>query len=90
MRIAYQRPARPLRPFVRSYYLIEADADLAFPVSAEIANLRFVLRGDTAAKLNGGLLPGRDVNLLGPSNASYAVELGEGARIFGAGLLPLG
>lgn len=91
MRIQYAKPAPAVAGMIRTYYLLEAAAPSRQPVAAELANVRFNLAGRSSLRFNGRPPDhGGRINLIGPTNAAYVAEVDAGARIFGAGLLPLG
>jgi len=90
--LRYFAPAEPLRGLVSSYYLFEAEAarvdDL---MRAELAQVRFVLRGRVAARFAaGGTVDCPPALLTGPTSGPMAFEGRGPLAVVGAGLMPLG
>jgi AraC-like DNA-binding protein len=90
--LRYFSPAAPLRAWVSSYYLFEADLPLlSDTLRAELPQVRFVFRGDGRFSFGGApsvSLP--RAALCGPTAVAVKFEATGPIRIFGAGLLPAG
>jgi hypothetical protein len=91
-RLRYFAPAAPLRSWVSSYYLFEADVpqheDL---LRAELPQVRFVVRGRGAFTYGGGAsMPLPAAALCGPTSVAVRFEAAGPLRILGGGLLPAG
>lgn len=90
--LRYFAPAEPLREMISSYYLFEADAEhVTDLLRAELAQMRFVLRGSVTSQMPDGrrvACPRAMIN--GPTTGSVMFE-GQGPlSIIGVGLMPIG
>jgi AraC-like DNA-binding protein len=90
--LEYADPPADLAPYVSSCYLFDTDeAGLEDFERAYIAQFRFVLRGSGEIVFNDG---SRNLyypqTIVGPRTGASRMSLLEGARVFGAGLLPAG
>ena len=92
MEFAYYEPSAPLQKFVSSYYFLSLPFDVTDIMRAEIANVRFVLRGEVTSDLHGheeAFRPPAAV-LCGPTNRWSRIKFAAGTKIFGAAITPLG
>jgi AraC-like DNA-binding protein len=87
-------PARPLQPFISSYYVVEADPpagtilrDVLVP---ELANVRFQLEGAWVAQQANTRWQLRRAMLTGFTHQPIEVFTTGRVRLFGAGIQPLG
>jgi AraC-like DNA-binding protein len=90
--LRYFAPAEPLRELISSYYLFEVEADhVSDLLRAELAQMRFVLRGSVASLMSNGrtvTCPRAMIN--GPTTGSVIFQ-GQGPlTIVGVGLMPMG
>lgn len=92
MRFEYFKPRADIRSLVSSYYNVTVDDDVADIMRAEIANVRFVVRGSIASDINGKLEQyGIGSALLcGPTHKWSNVEFSPDTQVFGAAITPLG
>ncbi len=90
--LSYFSPAAPLRSWVSSYYLFEADAPaLMDTLRAELPQVRFMFQGTGTFSYGGGAeIPMPRTALCGPTNVAVTFRAKGPLRIFGAGLLPAG
>ena len=90
--LRYFSPAAPLRSWVSSYYLFEADAPaLSDTLRAELPQVRFMFQGSGTFSYAGGLpvaMP--PAALCGPTTVAVNFVARGPLKIFGAGLLPAG
>jgi len=90
---SYFEPAPALRKFVSSYYFVSLPFEVTDIMRAEIANVRFILRGSISSDLAGGeMVPyTRPMSILcGPTTRSSNIHFSEGACVLGAAITPLG
>lgn len=90
--LRYFSPAAPLRAWVSSYYVFEADAPLlADTLRAELPQVRFTYSGSGTFSY-GGLppVPVPSAALCGPTNVAMDYVARGPLKVFGAGLLPAG
>jgi AraC-like DNA-binding protein len=90
--LRYFAPAAPLRDWVSSYYLFEAETpELSDTLRAELPQVRFLIRGSgTFAFGDGAPVPVPPAALCGPSGVAVHFKAIGPLRLFGAGLLPAG
>ena len=90
--LRYFSPAAPLRSWVSSYYLFEADVPfLTDTLRAELPQVRFVFQGSGQFSFGGGpVVPLPPAALCGPTDVAVRFDAVGPIRIFGAGLLPAG
>ncbi|MGL6042925.1 MAG: helix-turn-helix domain-containing protein [Sandaracinobacteroides sp.] len=90
--LRYFSPAAPLRSWVSSYYVFEADVpQLTDTLRAELPQVRFTYQGSGRFSYGGGAeLPMPRAALCGPTNVAVNFKAAGPLRIFGAGLLPSG
>ncbi|WP_199556475.1 helix-turn-helix domain-containing protein [Sandaracinobacteroides hominis] len=90
--LRYFSPAAPLRSWVSSYYLFEADIPaLTDTLRAELPQVRFMFQGSGTFSYGGGAeirMP--QTALCGPTNVAVTFRAKGPLRICGAGLLPAG
>lgn len=90
--LRYFSPAAPLRSWVSSYYLFEADAPaLSDTLRAELPQVRFMFQGGGTFSYAGGapvVMP--PAALCGPTTVAVNFVARGPLKIFGAGLLPAG
>jgi AraC-like DNA-binding protein len=92
--VRFRLPDPALRRFITAYYFVEVPAggagiveDLLHP---EWANIRFVLDGQWAMRLDGRVYdPAPPAALFGPTSVTGTVR-GQAGTVLGVGLLPLG
>jgi AraC-like DNA-binding protein len=91
LQLRYYRPRRDLAPFLGAYYICDSsDSDMQ-PIAAEMANVRFMLRGEMDTIWNtDSLAPFCGAQLVGPTMRAYAMRSRGATRMFGAGLKPRG
>jgi len=88
----YFRPNSDIRKLVSSYYNVTVPDDVSDIMRAEIANLRFVIRGQVSTDLNGveeHYGPGATL-LCGPTYSWSHVRFTPGTQVFGAAITPMG
>jgi AraC-like DNA-binding protein len=91
MRLHYALPRIDLRPFVRSYYMFEADEAGAQALSAELGNIRILAAGGGHYLMaDGRRTAAPRAALIGPTLAAYRFETTSRTRVFGIGILPRG
>jgi AraC-like DNA-binding protein len=90
--LRYFFPAAPLRSWVSSYYVFEADVPaLTDTLRAELPQVRFMYQGSGSFSYGGGTdVPMPRAALCGPTNVAVHFRAAGPLRIFGAGLLPSG
>ncbi len=90
--LRYFSPAAPLRSWVSSYYLFEANVPyLTDTLRAELPQVRFVFQGSGMFSFGGGpTVPLPAAALCGPTAVAVRFDAVGPLRIFGAGLLPAG
>jgi len=88
----YFRPRTDLRKLVSSYYFVSVSASLSDIMRAEIANVRFVLRGEICSDIGGTKRRYRagSAMLCGPTNSFSKIEFSKDAEVLGAAITPLG
>lgn len=90
--LRYFSPAAPLRSWVSSYYLFEADAPiLSDTLRAELPQVRFLFQGEGTFSYAGAApvtMP--QAALCGPTTVAVNFVAQGPLKIFGAGLLPAG
>ncbi|WP_439621073.1 helix-turn-helix domain-containing protein [Hyphomonas sp.] len=92
MQFQYFRPNETIRSLVGSYYNLTIINDLADVMRAEIANVRFIIRGNVHSDLGGTevKVPAGSAVLCGPTFRWSNVRFEAGTVIFGAAITPLG
>ncbi len=92
MHFRYFRPHEKIRPLVGSYYNLTVPGDLSDVMRAEIANIRFILRGAVYSDIGGTgvAYPVGSVMLCGPTFRWSNVRFDAGTELFGAAITPLG
>ncbi len=92
MEFAYYEPSAPLQKFVSSYYFVSLPFDVADIMRAEIANVRFVLKGAVTSDLHGPeeIFNAGDAVLCGPTNRWSRIKFAARTKVFGAAITPLG
>jgi len=90
--ITYAAPTPQFSDLVSAYYLIETEAAKVELVEvANLAQLRFMLRGTASVQPLGGMKTDlADISLIGPRNRAACLEMDGPLRIFGFGLRPQG
>ena len=90
--LRYFSPAAPLRAWVSSYYVFEADAPaLTDTLRAELPQVRFLYAGSGCFNYGDGpTVPMPQAALCGPTNVAVRFSAVGPLKIFGAGLLPAG
>jgi AraC-like DNA-binding protein len=90
--LRYFAPSPPLRGWISSYYLFEADLPAIEDVlRAESAQIRFMVAGSGSYRFGRAEpVPVPRAGLSGPTNAATGFSARGPLRIFGAGLLPAG
>lgn len=90
--LRYFSPAAPLRAWVSSYYVFEADVPaLTDTLRAELPQVRFMYNGSGSFNYGGGpTIPMPLAALCGPTNIAVHFRATGPLKIFGAGLLPAG
>lgn len=90
--LRYFSPAAPLRGWVSSYYLFEADLPvIADTLRAELPQVRFMTHGAGTFSYGGAApVPVPRAALCGPTTVAVGFRATGPLRIFGAGLLPAG
>ncbi len=90
--LRYFSPAAPLRGWISSYYIFEADvATLSDTLRAELPQVRFFFQGGGSFSYGGGppvTVP--STALCGPTTMAVEFDAHGPLRLFGAGLLPAG
>ena len=90
--LRYFSPAAPLRSWVSSYYVFEADAPaLSDTLRAELPQVRFMFQGSGTFSYAGGAPVDMPLaSLCGPTTVAVNFVAKGPLKIFGAGLLPAG
>jgi AraC-like DNA-binding protein len=90
--LRYFAPAAPLRDWISSYYLFEANLPaLSDMLRAELPQIRFMVAGEGCFRYGGGdPLRVPRAALCGATNVAVHFDAAGPLRIFGAGLLPAG
>lgn len=90
--LRYFSPAAPLRSWVSSYYVFEADTPvLSDTLRAELPQVRFMFEGSGTFSYAGGAPVGvPPAALCGPTTVAVNFVARGPLKIFGAGLLPAG
>ena len=88
----YFRPRADVRKLVSSYYFVSVSETLSDIMRAEIANVRFVLKGKICSDIGGKerQYEAGSAMLCGPTNQSSKIEFSKDAEVFGAAITPLG
>lgn len=92
MQFQYFKPKSDIRKLVSSYYNVTVPDDISDIMRAEIANLRFVIRGQVSTDLNGveeQYEQGASL-LCGPTYRWSHVRFAPGTQVFGAAITPMG
>lgn len=92
MHFQYFRPRSDIRKLVSSYYHLTIPEPLSDVMRAEIANVRFVLKGEIFSDIGGvekRYAQGCAV-LCGPTHKWSHIRFSEGAEILGAAITPFG
>lgn len=92
MQFEYFRPREDNRPLVGSYYNLTVPDPLADVMRAEIANLRFIIRGSVYSDLGGSEveIPAGSAILCGPTFRWSNIRFAADTVVFGAAITPLG
>ncbi len=92
MQFRYFRPREDIRDFVSSYYCVTFDAPVSDVMRAEIANVRFLVKGSLTSHIGGEPheLQAKAAILCGPTHQASDIEFSAGCHIFGAAVTPLG
>lgn len=92
MQFLYFRPHEKIRSLVGSYYNLTVPGDLTDVMRAEIANIRFILRGAVYSDVGGTNVEysAGSVILCGPTFRWTNVRFDAGTELFGAAITPLG
>lgn len=92
MQFEYFRPREDIRSLVGSYYNLTVSSALADVMRAEIANVRFILRGCVYSDLGGSevAIPAGSVILCGPTFRWSNIRFDPDTTVFGAAITPLG
>lgn len=92
MQFEYFKPDRAIAELVSSYYKVTIANSVSDKMRAEIANVRFVLRGEILSDIGGEIASYRagDTMLCGPTHQWSAVSFADGTEVFGAAITPLG
>lgn len=92
MQFQYFRPRADIKRLVSSYYDVTVESDIFDIMRAEIANVRFIIRGEITSDINGAdekFKRGAAI-LCGPTYQWSHVSFAPGTQIFGAAITPLG
>ena len=92
MQFEYVRPREDIRTLVGSYYNLTVQVGLADVMRAEIANLRFIIRGCVYSDLGGSevAIPAGSVILCGPTFRWSNIRFDADTVVFGAAITPIG
>lgn len=92
MQIQYFKPRADIRSYVSSYYSVMLDEPLADIMRAEIASVRFLVRGEISIDLHDQRqsLAAKAAILCGPTHRATKVEFDKKVHVFGAAITPLG
>ncbi|ANY21222.1 Helix-turn-helix domain protein [Tsuneonella dongtanensis] len=92
MQFRYFRPRDDVRSLASSYYSVNFADPVADIMRAEIANVRFILKGTVSTDLSGqpSEYAAGQTLLCGPTHRASNVTFSAGARVFGAAITPLG
>lgn len=92
MQFEYFRPREDIRSLVGSYYNLSIPNDLVDVMRAEIANVRFILRGAVYSELSGKEvnIPAGSAILCGPTFRWSNVRFDADTLVFGAAITPMG
>lgn len=92
MQFQYFRPHEDIRKLVSSYYDVVVADNISDIMRAEIANLRFVIRGQVSTDMNGVEEHYRQGSTLfcGPTHKWSHVRFAPDTCVFGAAITPLG
>ena len=88
----YFRPQAEIRDIASSYYHITIPAEVSDVMRAEIANVRFILKGDVFSDVNGKVeqFPAGCTMLCGPTYKWSNARFTSGTEILGAAIPPSG
>ncbi len=92
MKFRYFRPRDDVRDFVSSYYSVSFDKRMEDVMRAEIANVRFLVKGSLTSDIGGEqqAYRARSTMLCGPTHQATNVGFSDGCHVFGAAVTPLG
>ena len=92
MKFRYFRPREDIRDFVSSYYSVSFDEGMSDVMRAEIANVRFLVKGNLTSDISGepAEIDARAALLCGPTHRASNVSFSKGCHVFGAAVTPLG
>ena len=92
MQFEYFRPRADIRQLVGSYYNLSSENGFADVMRAEIANVRFIIRGTVHSDLSGTdqPIPAGSVILCGPTFRSSNIRFDPDTVVFGAAITPMG
>ena len=92
MKFRYFRPREDIRDFVSSYYSVSFETGLEDVMRAEIANVRFLVKGKLKSGIGGEPVEyaARSTLLCGPTHQASEVGFSDGCHVFGAAVTPLG
>ena len=92
MQFQYFRPRADIKKLVSSYYDVTVESDVSDIMRAEIANVRFIIRGAIISDINGAAekFDRGAAILCGPTYRWSNVSFAPGTQIFGAAITPLG
>lgn len=92
MYVQYFRPREDIAELVSSYYSVRFDAPVADIMRAEIASVRFLVKGSLTTDLGAGPVEfaAKRSLLCGATHQASPVEFSRGFHVFGAAVTPLG
>lgn len=92
MQVRYFRPREDIAEFVSSYYSVRFDTPVADVMRAEIASVRFLVKGSLTIDIGQGPieLSAKCSLLCGSTHQASPVEFSQGFHVFGAAVTPLG
>ena len=92
MRFRYFRPREDIGDFVSSYYSVSFDEGMSDVMRAEIANVRFLVKGSLITDIGGepAEYSCRLALLCGPTHRASNISFSKGCHVFGAAVTPLG
>ncbi|MBX7456860.1 AraC family transcriptional regulator [Qipengyuania sp. 1NDH17] len=92
MKFRYFRPRDDIRDYVSSYYSVSFDTGVEDVMRAEIANVRFLVKGRLTSDIGGDPqgYAARSALLCGPTHQATNVGFSAGCHVFGAAVTPLG
>jgi len=91
LQLRYFKPRPDLAPFLGAYYICDSSDANVQPIAAEMANIRFILRGEMETiwdRVRISQFEG--AQLVGPTMRAYAMRSRGATRMFGAGVKPRG